>query len=210
MIEQRRARIPGNAGTVIDDIVPVPGRKRDGGHCIEAKGGAELGVIGCNPIEHGLVEPNHVDLVHRQDDLPDTKQADDERMPPGLRHQSLAGIDQEDGEVGRGRPRRHVAGVLLMARCIRDNEAAAWRGDEAIGDIDGDALFPLCLQPIDQQGQIDLLARRPVPAAVARQGDGLVVQDEPCVVQQTADQGRFAIIHAPAGDEAEQTGFCQK
>jgi hypothetical protein len=32
----------------------------------------------------------------------------------------------------------------------------------------------------------------------------LVVRDEAAIVEQPADQGRLAVIHAAAGDEAQQ------
>ena len=45
-----------------------------------------------------------------------------------------------------------------MARRIGDDEAAPLRGEETIGDIDGNALLALRLQAIDQQREIEIAA----------------------------------------------------
>ena len=79
-------------------------------------------------------------------------------MAARLGQHALARIDQDDGEIGIGRAGRHVAGVLLMARRVGDDEFALVGGEEAIGDVDGDALLALGLQPVDQQREIDVVA----------------------------------------------------
>ena len=48
----------------------------------------------------------------------------------------------------------HVGSVLLMTWGIGDNELALLRTEVAIGNIDRDALLPLGLQAIQQQGEI--------------------------------------------------------
>ena len=83
-------------------------------------------------------------------------------MAPRLRQHALARIDQHDGEVGGRGAGRHVARVLLMAGRVGDDELALRRREEAIGDIDGDALLALGLQPVDQQREIDVVAGRAV------------------------------------------------
>ena len=84
----------------------------------------------------------------------------DHGMPARLGEQALAGVDEQDGEIGGGGAGRHVAGVLDVARRVGDDEAAARRGEEAIGDVDGDALLALRLQPVDEQREVDVLAGR--------------------------------------------------
>ena len=83
-------------------------------------------------------------------------------MPPGLRQHALARVDQDDGELGVGGAGRHVARVLLVARRVGDDELAPVGGEEAIGDVDGDALLALGFQPVDQQREIDVAAGRAV------------------------------------------------
>ena len=66
--------------------------------------------------------------------------------------QALSRVDQDDGEVGGRGAGRHVAGVLLVARRVGDDERCAWLGGEiAVGDVDRDALLALGLEPVDQQ-----------------------------------------------------------
>ena len=125
-------------------------------------------------------------------------------MPLGLHQHALARIDQDDGELGVGGAGRHVAGILLVAGRIGDDEGAARRGEEAIGDVDGDALLALGLQAVDQQREVDLLAGGAVAHRVLGQRGKLVLEDLLGVVQQPADQGRLAVVHRSAGDEAQQ------
>ena len=132
------------------------------------------------------------------------EQRADVAVAAGLGQHALAGIDQDDRRIGVGGAGGHVARVLLVARRIGDDEGAARRGEEAVGDIDGDALLALGLEPVDQQRQIDVLAGGAVLAAVARQGRELVLENQLGVVQQPADERRFAIVHRAAGQEAQQ------
>ena len=84
-------------------------------------------------------------------------------MTPGLDQHALAGIDQDHGKVRRARPGHHVAGVLFVPGAIGDDELAPLGGEEAIGDVDGNALFAFGRQAIDQQGKINLLPLRADP-----------------------------------------------
>ena len=90
---------------------------------------------------------------------PDAEQRDDEGVPARLRQQPLARIDQQDGEVGIRGARGHVAGILLVAGRVGDDEGAARRREIAVRDVDGDALLALGLEPVDEQREIDVIAR---------------------------------------------------
>ena len=129
----------------------MPGRERDrlqGGEIQLRDSGAELGVDG---VEALLAELGQVDLVHRQHDVAYAHQAGDERVPLGLHQHALARVHQHDRELRIGGAGGHVAGILLVARRVGHDEAAARRAEEAVGDVDGDALLALRLQPVDQQ-----------------------------------------------------------
>jgi hypothetical protein len=115
-------------------------------------------------VEDRLVKIHQVDLVHRQDDVADAEQRGDDRVTARLREHALTGIDQHDGKIGCRSARRHVAGVLHMARRVGDDKLALRRRKEPVGDIDGDALLALGLQAIDQQREIELFAGRTVRA----------------------------------------------
>jgi hypothetical protein len=86
------------------------------------------------------------------------KQMCDERVPAGLRQHAVAGVDQNDGQIGRGCAGRHVARILLVARRIGDDEFAFRRREVAVGDVDGDALFALGAQAVGEQGEVDVAA----------------------------------------------------
>ena len=79
-------------------------------------------------------------------------------MPPRLRQHALARIDQDHREIGGRRAGHHVARILLVARRIGDDELALLGREEAIGDVDRDALLALGGEAVDQQREIDLLA----------------------------------------------------
>src|SRR3990172_147000 len=63
----------------------------------------------------------------------------------------VRGVKQDDGEVGGGRAGDHVAGVLLVARGVGDDEAAAGRGEVPVGHVDGDALLALGLEAVGEE-----------------------------------------------------------
>src|SRR3546814_4220961 len=60
-------------------------------------------------------------------------------------------------------------------------------------------------QAVDQQGEVDLAVLGAVAFAVGLQRCELIVQQQLGVVQQAADQRALAVIHAAAGDKAQQS-----
>ena len=124
-------------------------------------------------------------------------------MPPRLRDQSLARIDQDQRQVGRAGGRHHVARVLFVAGSIGDDEFAAFGAEVAIGDIDGDALLALGLQAVGEQREVDAFAAAPFVVALGR-GD-LIFEGAARVDEQPSDQRGFAIVDAAGGDESKQT-----
>ncbi len=171
---------------------------------VEAEILGEGEIVGANLVEHRLVEADQIDLVDGQNDAPDAKQRGDDRVAARLRQDTLARIHQHDGEIGRRGAGRHVAGVLNMAGRIGDDEFALRRGEKPIGDVDGNALLALGLQPIDQKGEVDVLAGRAMLLGVALERCELVLEDQLGVVEQPADQCRLAIIDRAAGQKAQQ------
>jgi hypothetical protein len=125
-------------------------------------------------------------------------------VPPGLGQHALARVDQQHREVGGRGAGDHVARILLVARRVGDDELALLGREEAVGDVDRDALLALGRR-----------ARRPaarnrcrspcVPTACCRlERRELVVEDLLGVVEQPPDQRRLAVVDAAAGDEAQQ------
>ena len=127
-------------------------------------------------------------------------------MAAGLGQHPLARVYQNDGEIGIGRAGGHVAGILLMARCVGDDEFALVSGEKAISDVDGDALLALGLQPVDQQREVDILAGGAEFLGILFQGGQSVFEQQFRIVQQTPNQGGFAVIDAAAGQKPQQ-GF---
>ena len=155
-----------------------------------------------------LREIDEVHLVDCNDKMANAEQRSDVCVTTGLREDALARIDKDDGEVCCRGAGGHVAGVLLVARGIGNDELATLGREVAVGDVDGDALLTLGAKSIGELGEVDselLLARR---------GDGpsdgadLVFVDVARVVEETADKGGFAIVDAAGRAEAEQVlGF---
>ena len=125
-------------------------------------------------------------------------------MTPRLRQDALAGVDQDDREIGRRCAGGHVPRVLLVAGRIGHDELALFRREEAIGDIDGDALFAFRRQPVDQKGEVQLVALRSHLLRIGFQRRQLVLEDQLGFIEKPPDQGRLAVIHAAAGNETQQ------
>ena len=164
----------------------------------------EDAIIGGDRVERGLVEIDQVHLRHRDDEVPDADQLGEVGMPPRLGQHALARIDQQHRQVRGRRAGDHVARVLLVPRRVGDDELALLAGEEAVGDVDGDALLALGREPVDQQREVDAFALRAMLLAVRFQRGKLVVEDLLGVVEQPPDQGRLAVVHAAAGDEAQK------
>ena len=122
----------------------------------------------------------------------DAQQRGDEAVTLGLGLHAIARIDQNDRQVAGGRAGGHVAGVLLVARSIGNDELALGGGKITVRYIDGDALLALGLQAIDQQRQIDVFAGSADLLRVAGDGFEVVLVDHLRVVQQAADQRALA------------------
>jgi hypothetical protein len=109
---------------------------------------------------------------------------------------------RDDRELGGGRPGDHVAGVLLVAGGVGDDELALLGGEEPVGDVDRDALFPLRGQPVDEQREVQLAALGTV-LGVCLQRLEVVLEHEVRLVEHPPDQRGLAVVHAAAGDEPQ-------
>ena len=136
--------------------------------------------------------------------MTDAQQLDQIAVAPGLGEDAAARIDHQDGDVGGGGTGDHVACVLLVAGSVGDDELALVGGEEAVGHIDGDALLALGGQAIDEQGEVDLVALGAELLRVGFDRSELVLEQHLRFIQQTPDEGALAVVHAAAGDEAQQ------
>ncbi len=103
--------------------------------------------------------------------MADAQQRRQEGVPAGLLQQAVPGIHQYDHQLGGGRTGHHVAGVLDVSRGVGNDEFPLGSGEVAVGNVDGDALFPLGPQAVGDQSQVGvvvapvlgrLLHRRPL------------------------------------------------
>ena len=203
MLKQRRAGIPGHAGPARREVLAPQRRNGNGADVGEPKLLREGAIVLVDGVEDVLIVADGVHLVDGEHDRLDAEEVDDAAVPARLDLQALSGIDQDHGQVrGRG-ARHHVAGILLVPRRIGDDELALGRREIAVGDVDRDALLAFGLQAVDKKGEIDLLARRTVGAAVALDGKKRVLENQLTVVKQAADEGALAVVDAAAGEEAQ-------
>ncbi len=198
-----RARIPWRAFAQRRHVVAEARRHRNRLDRLEAERRGEAGKTRRDLLEHHAVEADEIDLVHRQHDVADAEQAGDDRVAMRLAQQPLARVDQQHRELGVRRAGRHVAGILLMARRVGDDEGAPRRREITIGDIDGDALLALDLQPVEQQGEIDVPAVGAVLLRIAIERGQLIVENQMLLVEQAADQGGLAVVDRAAGEKAQ-------
>ena len=75
--------------------------------------------------------------------MTNAEQMGNECMASRLRHHSITGVDENDGQVARACARHEISGVLLVTGRIRDDEFP-FRGSEVpVGDVDRNALLAL-------------------------------------------------------------------
>ena len=156
--------------------------------------------------EAGVVEADRVELVHRDDHMVHAHQRADGQVPVGLAGHPTGGVHKQQRDVGRRGRDGHVAGVLLMAWGIGDHHApAVGQRHVPVGHVDGDALLALGLEPVGEQGEVDLPGwdRRARPPDRPGQLEG-VLGHGVGVGQQPADQGGLAVVDAAAGDQADE------
>ena len=91
------------------------------------------------------------------------EQRGNKRVASALLRHPLAGVNQNKCDVCGGGSSDHVAGVLNVARGVRDDELAAWRGEVAIRHINGDPLLAFRTEAVGQEREVGVL----VPALTA-------------------------------------------
>ena len=90
---------------------------------------AKLRELVADPLEDLLGVVDEVHLVDAQHQVRHLQQRGEERVPAALLDQPLAGVDEDQREVGRRGPGDHVAGVLDVPGGVGDDEVAPrrWR-----------------------------------------------------------------------------------
>ena len=169
----------------------------------DAATGREVDEVGHDAVENRFIVGHQIDLVDGQHHALQAEHPADGGVTLGLAQHALAGIDQNDGKLGRRCAGHHVAGVLLMTGRVGDDEGAARGRKLAIGDIDGDALLALGLESAAQQREIDVAGGGAVPARVTGERCRLVVGNLTGFEQQSAQQRRLAVVDRAAHEKTE-------
>jgi hypothetical protein len=109
----------------------------------------------------------------------------------GLLAHPLGGVDQEQRGLAAGRAGDHVLEELLVPGSVDDHVVARRCPELDLGGVDGHALVALGLQRIHQKRPLERHA-----AALAHRFDRLelTLGQGAGVVEQAADQGRFAVV----------------
>ena len=202
--EQGGAVVPRGVRRRLDDVVAAQRGQRDERHVAQPDALGELAVLVLDRTEHVVREVDQVHLVDRHHDPLDAEQRHEVAVTAGLGEHALAGVDEDDRHVGRRRAGDHVAGVLLVARGVGDDELAVLGGEEPVGDVDRDALLALGRQPVEQQREVEVAALRADLGRVDLERGEMVLEHEVRLVQQPTDQGALAVVDAAARDEAQQ------
>ena len=122
--------------------------------------------VGLDLVVDLLREVDEVHLVDGGDEVADAEQGGDVGVATRLGEDAFARIDEDDGEVCGGGAGGHVAGVLLVAGGVGDDELAALGGEVAVGDVDGDALLALGAEAVGELGEVDGGLRLPGAATL--------------------------------------------
>ena len=182
---------PSYQGVLALGSVMLSPRSADSGmhdDVVEADLGGEGPVVGLDRVEDLLGVVDEVELVDGQHDVADAEQRHQEAVAAGLGEHALAGVDEDHRQVGGRGAGDHVAGVLLVARGVGHDELAPLGGEEAVGDVDGDALLALGGQAVDEQGEVELAALGADLLRVRLQRGEVVLEDQLGVVEQPADE----------------------
>src|SRR5699024_3335703 len=145
-----------------------------------------------------------VDLVDGDDDVADAQPGDDGEVPASLFGRAGAGVDEDDDGIGGRGACDHVARVLHVSGAVGEDERATVGGEVPVGDVDGDALFAFGPQTVGEQSEVGLTSQE--SALPTRRGHGgeLVGEDRLRIVEESADECRFAVVDGSGGGEAQQ------
>ncbi len=194
----------GRVGARHDDVVALQRRQRDERHLLQPDAGGEVAVLLLDGAEHLVGVADEVHLVDRDDDPLDPEQVHQVAVAAGLGEHALAGVDEDHGDVGGRGAGDHVAGVLLVARGVGDDELAVLGREEPVRDVDRDALLAFGRQTIEEEGEVEVAALRADLRRVGFERGEVVLEHEMRLVEEPSDEGALAVVHAAAGDEPQQ------
>ena len=154
------------------------------------------------PVERPLVPVDEVHLVDRERHVADPEQPGDREVPAGLLDDAVAGVDEDQRELGGRGAGDHVAGVLDVARGVGEDVGPGGGREVPVGDVDGDALLALGAQAVGEQRQVGRV-EAPV-AADALDGRELVREHRLGVVEQPAHERGLPVVDGARRRQPEQ------
>ena len=121
-------------------------------------------------------------------------------MAAGLLAHPFGHVDDENRGVGFGGAAEHVGHELPVSGRVDDRVPSAAVAKPNAGRVDGDGLIALGLQGVEHEGPFHL-----DPAALAGSENllELAVGQAVGVVQQTADEGRLAVVDVSDDDDPQ-------
>ncbi len=202
VVQQRRPVVPPHVLGPLHHVVAPKRRNGDERDVVHVQPGGELHEVGLDLLVAALVPVDQVHLVDAHDHVRHAQHGGEEGVTARLLDHALAGVDQDQGHVGVGGPRDHVARVLGVPGRVGNDELALGRGEVAVGHVNGDPLLTFGPQAVGQQGQVGLGAATLL--AGAADGLELVLEDSLGVVEQAADQGRLAVVHRTGRGQTQE------
>ena len=187
-IEQRRTFVPRRTLRLVHHIIAIERTQRETSDILKAERTDKVHIFRHNFIEHRLIEAAKVHLIDGQHHMLDTEQRNKESVAVRLCDNAVAGINEDDSKVGRRSARDHVARVLLVSRRISNDKFALIGREIAISHIDGDTLFALSLQAIEQKGIVDVFASISHALGIALQRGELIFVQFLRVEEQATNQ----------------------
>ena len=200
-LEQAGAGVPTRRRGPVDDVVAVQRRHRNGSKIGQPEAEGHLGGASGHLEEACLGVIDEVDLVDGEDHVRHAQQGGDGQVAAGLLDHALAGIDEEDDDIGGARPGDGVARVLDMAGAVGQDEGPLLGREVAVGDIDRDALLALRPQAVGEQGEVG--AGESAVTADSLDGVPLVGEDRLGVVEQPAHEGGLAVVDGAGRGQAQ-------
>ena len=187
-------------------VVSVPGRYGNRPRLDETKRRHGRKEGGFDLAEPGLAPVDQIHLVDSKHHAGNAHQRQDRGVAARLLLQAVTGIDQHNRRVRVARAARHVAGILVMAGAIDQDETAPRRVEVTPGHVDRDALLTFRYEAVEQKAVIELvrIARGPCRAP---HHFALVVRKFGSIPQKPADQRRFAVIDRAACEDMDDAAI---
>ena len=194
----RRTLPPGHLGGALDDVLAVLGGDRDEVDGGEAERLQEGRVFGDDLPVGGLGVVDEVHLVHQHHQLLHAQEGEQEGVAAGLVHDAFLGVDEQECGGGAGGAGHHVLEELLVARGVDDRVGALLRAEEDARRVDGDVLFLLFDQGVEEERVFELHA---FDRAVLADLLHLAVGQGVGVMEEAADEGGLAVVDVADDDD---------